>query len=44
VSVRDAANRPAVPDIYTSDLGVTKLGATGPYEALVAQLLKLIER
>ena len=44
VSVRDAATRPAVPDIYTSDLGVTKLGATGPYEALVAQLLKLIER
>ena len=44
VSVRDAATKPAVPDIYTSDLGVMKLGATGPYEAIVAQLLKLIER
>jgi hypothetical protein len=44
VSVRDAATKPAVPDIYTTDLGVTKLGATGPYEALVGQLLRLLER
>jgi hypothetical protein len=44
VSVREAATKPMVPDVYTTDLGVTKLGATGPYEALVAQLLKLIER
>jgi hypothetical protein len=44
MSVRDAATKPAAPDIYNTDIGVTKLSATGPYEALVGQLLKLIER
>jgi hypothetical protein len=44
MTVRNAAAKPAEPDIYNTDIGVTKLSATGPYEVLVGELLKLIER
>jgi hypothetical protein len=44
IRIRDASTKPEDPDLYNTDTGMTKLSATGPYEALVGQLLKLIER
>jgi hypothetical protein len=39
--IRDAAEAPAEPDVYVTNIGVAKLGTTGGHAGIVAELLKL---
>ena len=42
--VRDASGKPTDPDVYYTNVGVAKLPAAGGHAAVVADLLKLIDR
>ena len=42
--VRDAAAKPTDPDVYYTNVGVAKLPPTGGHAAVVADLLKQIDR
>jgi hypothetical protein len=42
--IRTAGTPPADPDIYRTDIGVTKLSATGSFGAVIGELVKLTDR
>ena len=41
--IRDASAKPDAPDAYRTDIGVTKIPATGVFQGVVGELVKMVE-